>query len=215
MIDFDNAIGVIKRIYGDTADLPSCLVLVGGTALAAHRIRKMSEDIDFYAKSFPEQRLLELEFELKKQYGESFKIDATSTENIRGQVMLRDIEDASTQIQSIDINGKELHIKALSIEDLYLLKLIANRPKDKIDLPLIAEKTNFDKLIARANQQWQNIGNRDMVLGILDDFVNRVAIDFTVEPKDIISALSVPAFYKDMLLKSHCDSDLDSDASPR
>src|ERR1700759_3133220 len=88
LLTLKDALDCIREIYGRHEalgkEVPSFVVLVGGTALAAHDVRDESEDVDFYAPTFDNDILQDAETRLKSRYGDTFKIDATSGENIWG-----------------------------------------------------------------------------------------------------------------------------------
>ena len=57
-LDIDDAMVVLRtvleRMSRQGLELPKSVVLVGGTALAAHGIRRLSKDVDFYAQTLDE-----------------------------------------------------------------------------------------------------------------------------------------------------------------
>ncbi len=58
------------------------IVMVGGTAMIAHDLRKQSYDVDLFVKDFSIDAVASVELEFKEIFGESFRIDVTSVENI-------------------------------------------------------------------------------------------------------------------------------------
>jgi predicted nucleotidyltransferase component of viral defense system len=104
-ISYQDILSIIKRLlmvaeeYNEPFGEP--IVMVGGTAMTAHRIRKQSFNVDLYARIFSDDVIHQVEQEFREQFGSMFKIDVTSTENIWGMIMLRDIHksEPDTMIQ--------------------------------------------------------------------------------------------------------------------
>jgi len=152
LLSYDDALAVIARLIevararGET--LRSPVVIVGGTALAAWRIRAHSHDVDLYLPEISADAVEIVEQEFRASHGASFRLDVTTGENVWGSILVRDI--ASSPVLGT-VAGLEL--RALRIEDLFLLKLASGRARDIADLDLIAARTTADALIRRWNQQ--------------------------------------------------------------
>lgn len=218
MLTVDDALIVVRKLIDHTLAagraIDSTIILVGGTALSAHGIRNLSEDVDLYIKEFSDDVVFQLERELKKTYGEQFKLDVTATENLWGSILLRDITDHSPTYSLLEVNNQHYEIKALSIEDLFLLKLSAGRDKDRRDLPAIAAKTTSDALIQRFNSICKWHGNRHALIGYADDFVRQLEKCHALNPTHIVKLLELPTFIKDMLWETYYPTEDDEpDAS--
>ncbi len=174
------------------------IVMVGGTAMTAHDIRKMSYDVDLYIRDFHDDIVYQVEREFKSEYGPNFKIDVTSVENIWGGIMLRDIGQSEPD-HVMRVGDRDVTIRKLSPEDLFLIKLDTGREKDRNDLAVLYEKTDSDRLIERFNAIWKWHGNRDAVLGYADSFVSVLRRLGAQNPADVISRLKLPAYMMDSL----------------
>lgn len=200
-----DAIGrILKRMREAGEALPETIVLVGGSALAFHGIRLVSRDVDFYASNLPEEPVFRVENELREIFGRTFKIDTTASANIWGSIFIKDIEE-SPIVTILDVEGTCVSIRALSVNDLYVIKLHADREKDLRDLPGIAEKTEFSSLVVRFNQLLQWHGNQNEKLQLVDRFIERALWDFGVAGPEAIEQLDVPEFVKDMLRERWSD----------
>lgn len=144
---------------------------------------------------------LDVEQEFKRQFGDDFKIDVTSVENIWGNIMLRDIS-LSEPALVVRFGNRDLTIRKLGIEDLFLLKLDTGREKDQDDLFVLYEKTSVDALIDRFNVLWKWHGNRDAVVGYADRFVTTLSQFGTVSPREIIARLTLPDYVLQLLHES-------------
>ncbi len=177
------------------------IVMVGGTAMAAHNIRKLSYDVDLYARDFSDEIVYKAEQKFRLQFGDSFKIDVTSVENIWGCIMLRDIHNSELDIV-IHSGNREITVRKLSPEDLFLIKLDTGREKDRDDLTVLFEKTDMDRLINRFNVIWKWHGNRDSVLGYADSFVSVLQQLGNNNPADVIVRLKLPEFMLKLLYET-------------
>jgi len=209
-INYQDALKVIRRLLevaekrNEPFETP--IVMVGGTAMAAHRIRKLSYDVDIYARDFSHDAVHEVETEFRLQFGHSFKIDVTSAENIWGSIMLRDIHhsEPDTVMRS---GNRDLTIQKLNPEDLFLLKLDTGREKDQDDLSVLYERTNSDRLIRRFNVIWKWHGNRDAVLGYADSFVSVMRQLGDHIPSHVIERLKIPEYMLELLYETWTDND--------
>ncbi len=186
---------VIRRLL-DAAEIQNKpfqepIVMVGGTAMSAHNLRKTSYDVDLYVQDFNDDVVYQVESEFKSKFGEQFKIDVTSVENIWGAIMLRDIAESEPDCV-IQISHRDITIRKLSPEDLFLIKLDTSREKDRDDLAVIYEKTDADRLIARFNAIWKWHGNRDAVPGYADNFVSVLQRLGGHIPADVLPRLELP-----------------------
>lgn len=126
---------------------------------------------------------------------------ATESVNLWGFILLRDINEHSPTYRTLDVAERSFTIKALSVEDLFLLKLNAGREKDRQDLPLIAAKTTPEALIERFNVVVQWHGNKPAVPGYADEFVRQLEACYALAPVQVISKLKLPKFVESMLWK--------------
>jgi len=205
-VGLDDVMMVVETIMKRTAErgleLPPFVVLVGGSALSVHGVRDLSTDIDYFADEVDDDIILQIETELKRRLGDEFKIDATMTPNLWGPIMIKDIA-ASPLFRTITVGGRKVEVKALTIEDLFLVKLAANRMKDKADLPGLASRADPDRLIERFNRLVGWFSNRNALPSFVDAFV-REAIDlFGLDAARTIERLNVPAHVKAMLNEAH------------
>jgi predicted nucleotidyltransferase len=217
MLSIDDALAAIRQLIEKTHQagefIDKVIILVGGTALAAHGVRDLSHDVDLFVKTFSEDIVFQLENELKPVYGETFRLDVTATENLWGFILVRDIEENSPTFKTIDIDKQVFNIKVLSVETLFLLKLSADRQKDRDDLPLLAAKTTPDALIERFNAISKWHGNPQALIGYADEFVRQMMILYTMPASDVMQKLLLPRFIKDMLWESYYPGDTPENSS--
>ncbi len=107
--------------------------------------------------------------------------------------MLRDIHESEPDMV-IPCGNRDIIIRKLSPEDLFLLKLNTGREKDRDDLFVLYERTNSERLIERFNVIWKWHGNRDAVLGYADSFVSILSEFGNNMPLDIVARLKLPGF---------------------
>ncbi len=202
LIDYEKAVAVIRRLLEvaeqSGASFKEPIVMVGGTAMAAHRLRKMSYDVDIFAADYPDEVINMVEQEFRLQFGHDFKIDITSVENIWGHIMLRDIKDSESDME-LNIGDRSVTVRKLGLTDLFLLKLDSVREKDQDDLPLLFEKINVDDLISRFNTVWKWHSDRDAVLGLADSFINILKQLGDIDPRMVIGKLELPKNMLSML----------------
>lgn len=188
-------IRVIRRLVEisikQNEPLEEPIVMVGGTAMIVHDLRKQSYDIDLFIKEFSIDVVNQIEAEFKAEYGDLFRIDVTSLENIWGFIMLRDIDNALHD-EDIHIENRIFKLLKLSIEDLFLLKLDSPREKDRADLDLLMERTTPDRLVQRFNVIWKWHGDPDAVLGFADSLISFLHKN-GYNHKDFIMKLKLPA----------------------
>ncbi|NTF16968.1 hypothetical protein G6L37_00815 [Agrobacterium rubi] len=189
---------VLERHVAKHGEAPPFLVVVGGTALSAHGIRALSTDIHYYSPVVDDELVFTVESEMKQTYGRDFKIDATPAENLWGPILFRDIAD-SQEHEKLTVGGIMVPILKLSIEDLAMVKLVAGRPKDREDLPLIARRTTAEALTDRFNKVVKWHGDRNAVIAFADSFVDFVSEKFDKDAATVIETLSVPEYVKKML----------------
>ncbi len=95
-ISYQDALRVIKRLLEVSEErnepLEEPVVMVGGTAMAAHGFRKESYDVDLYARDFSLEAVHQVEQEFKAEYSPNFRLDITSVENriIQEELLLKD-----------------------------------------------------------------------------------------------------------------------------
>lgn len=139
-----------------------------------------------------------VEQEFRTRHGEMFRLDVTTGENVWSSILLRDI--ASSPLLGT-LGGLEL--RALRIEDLFLLKLAAGRTRDLIDLDLLAPRTTADALVDRWNQLIRWHGDRNAILGFADALVVQLRRRFGSEPETIIARLALTAGQRELLLDTY------------
>ncbi len=204
-IDYQDALKVIKRLLevSEERDEPfeEPVVMVGGTAMAAHGFRKESYNVDLYAREFSFEVVHQVEQEFKAEYFEHFRIDVTSVENIWGYIMLRDIQDSEPD-RRIRVGERSITIRKLSPEDLFLLKLDTEREKDREDLPILYEKTNLNRLAKRFNTLWKWHGDPKSVLGFADSFISTLLKLGDHDPAKVIKLLELPEYMTQLLYET-------------
>lgn len=207
MPTIQDALTVIRALIERSNTLGSpihnTIIVLGGTALSAHGIRPESADIDLYVRTFSEDAVFQLERELKPVLGEKFRLDVTATENLWGVILLRDIDEHSPVYQTIEVAGQPFVIKALSIEDLFLVKLSADREKDRRDLPLLAARTTAEALIARFNVIAPWHGNRPELPRYADEFTRQLEKHYALPPSQSLPQLKLPKFMLEMLWQAY------------
>lgn len=217
MITYESAIEclttILERQLSKSGHVPTTLVVVGGTALAAHGIRMLSDDVDYYSTEIDEDVVHDVEEAYRSKYGDTFKIDATPTENLWGPLLLRDIAQSPIH-QTLVVGSAVVQIRKLSREDLVLVKLIAGREKDEQDLLLLADQTDPETLAARFNQVIGWYGDRASVIEFTDRFVDHLESAHGVNALDLIDNLSVPSYVKEMLKESREIVDVAKKPSP-
>jgi predicted nucleotidyltransferase len=202
LLSYDDALAVLERLVevararGEV--LRSPIVLVGGTALAGWRIRAHSRDVDVYMPEISVDAVEVVEHEFRARHGEGFRLDVTTGENVWGSILLRDI-GVSPMFGTI----AGLELRALRIEDLFLLKLAAGRRRDIADLDLLAQRTSVDALVERWNQLVKWHGDRHAILGFADALVVELQRLFGCEPAAIIARLEVTAAQRGLLRDAH------------
>jgi hypothetical protein len=88
--------------------------------------------------------------------------------------MIRDLSEAPQVTEIETAPGGTYVVRALSIEDLYVLKVASGRRRDSDDLPLLAPRTSADATIRRFNTLLAGIGNRAAISGIADALVGHL-----------------------------------------
>ena len=178
--------------------LRSPIVLVGGTALAGWQIRAYSRDVDIYMPEISADAVEIVEQELRTVHGPAFRLDVTTGENLWGTILLRDI--ATSPVLGT-VAGLEL--RALRIEDLFLLKLSSGRARDLEDLALIAPRTTAEALVDRWNHIIKWHGDRQAILGFADALVLQLQQRYGRDPVATIGRLDVTAGQRELLLDSY------------
>jgi hypothetical protein len=179
------------------------IVLVGGSAMAAHGIRAESLDVDAYTAVVGEQSVAQVEAEFRVRYGPGFRLDVTTVENIWGLIMIRDLSEAPQVTEIETAPGRTYVVRALSVEDLYVLKVASGRRRDSDDLPLLAPRTAADAIIARFNVLLAGIGDRAAIPGIADALVGDLVAHYHVAAARIIDGLAVSGELKEDLREAH------------
>lgn len=191
-----DAIDILRALLREhlrlTGRLPKTVVTVGGTALAALSIRGRSDDLDVYMSELDDTAVSTVQEVFRRKLGPNFKIDATPVNTIWGAFAVQDIDESPT-VETLDIEGTPVQIRALSAETLYLIKVAADRPKDRDDVILIGAKCTYDAVLDRAKRMFAWYADRSA----FPDFVERLArcmardfrirldavdLDFTLSP---------------------------------
>ena len=207
VIDYAQTLQVVQELLErhDRAGLLTRdpgVVLVGGNALMAHQIRMASGDVDLYFPHYSADIVREVEREGQTTYGADFRLDVTATENLWGMVLIRDIDEDSVDVQKGVIpTHKNWHLKALSLETLFLIKLDAGREKDLGDLPLIAAKTTAERICRRFGVLVPWHGTPQAVPGYADRLVQKLHTLYGIPESEVVAHIrpALPRFIGAML----------------
>ena len=206
LIDRERALRIVRRLVDVAArrgePFGSPVVLVGGTAMAALGLRAQSLDVQLNMPIVPDESVREVEAELATELGPAFKLDVTPGENVWGSILLRDIEQ-SPEIERFETSGHLVIVRALSVEDLFLLKLAADRSRDRADLPLLASRTTAERLVERFNriQAWH--GDRSAVMGFADALVTSLVTLHGASASAVIDQLALSPTIVRALREAH------------
>jgi hypothetical protein len=122
-LDLAAALEVIEDLLREqlktSGRIPETIVTVGGTALAALRIRERSDDVDLYMSEIDDAAIDTVTKKYRTRYGFDFKIDATPGNTIWGSFAIDDIDQSPT-VATIEIGEVAVRIRALTPETLYL-----------------------------------------------------------------------------------------------
>ncbi len=190
-----DALDVIRDLLHEqfrlTGRLPKTIVTVGGTALAAQRIRERSDDVDLYMSEMEDAAVAAVQDKYRRKHGHSFKIDATPVNTLWGDIAVNDIDQSPT-IATLDVDGHAVEIRALSAETMYLLKVAAYRTKDIPDLPLIAARCSSQSLLARAKQVFPWYADRSAFPEYAERLARCIARDFNMRLEAVEAVFALP-----------------------
>lgn len=178
------------------------IVVVGGSAMLAHQIRISSGDLDVYSPVFDQDIVQDVEERYQSTLGDDFRIDATSTENIWGAILIRDIEKDSPIMGHIDTASGRWTLRTMSIETLFLVKMEAGRAKDHEDLPGIARRTSMEKVADRFVRLAPWHGIPDALAGFADRFIGKAQELWGAPPEKTLSRIA-PGLPKRVLRMLH------------
>lgn len=223
MIDYPQTLQVVQELLErhDRAGLLTRdpgIVLVGGNALMAHQIRMASGDVDLYFPQYSADIVREVEREGQATYGPDFRLDVTATENLWGMVLIRDIDADSIDVRSGALpTHKNWHLKALSLETLFLVKLDAGREKDLGDLPLIAAKTTAERICRRFGVLVPWHGTPQAVPGYADRLVQKLHTLYAIPENEIVARIrpTLPRFIGAMLEETYGSGSSPSTERPK
>lgn len=202
-LDLAAALEVIEDLLREqlktSGRIPETIVTLGGTALAALRIRERSDDVDLYMSEIDDAAIDTVTQKYRARYGFDFKIDATPGNTIWGSFAIDDIDQSPT-VATIEIGDVAVRIRALTPETLYLVKVSADRPKDRIDVPLIASKCSYDSLLPRALQLFPWYGDRSAFPEYIERLARSMARDFGRTIDAVYADFKLPEV---VLVKAH------------
>lgn len=148
VVDRENLVDTIRAMVHEYIDrhgmAPRTLIAVGGSAMALHGCRPLSEDIDLYA---PEDAFAPIAAEIERESG--LRIDVTSKTTLWGVLNIHDIEKDAVVKESVIVDGFVVDIAAISPETLFVIKASTMREKDRDDLPLLINHTSPDRIMVR------------------------------------------------------------------
>jgi hypothetical protein len=171
--------------------LPTVIVALGGSAMAAHHMRRLSADADFYIADLDDDAVAAVAARNRAELGEDFKLDITPSNSTWGKIALKDIEQ-SPVVAEIDTRNGRVELRALSPEDLFLLKISAGRTKDIDDLPAIAKATTLERVVARANAINGWYGDRAGLPDYVVRMIEHTARIFGASEPAVEAALQLP-----------------------
>lgn len=161
-----------------TGRLPKTVVTVGGTALAALAIRGRSDDVDVYMSELDDTAVSTVQEAFRRKLGPNFKIDATPVNTIWGAFAVQDIDESPT-VETVEIEGNPVQIRALSAETLYLIKVAADRPKHRDDVVLIGAKCTYQAVLERAKRMFAWYADRSAFPEFVECLARCMAATFT------------------------------------
>ncbi|MGX9981750.1 hypothetical protein [Methylobacterium fujisawaense] len=193
-VGFSEAVDVLRRLleiqWQRTGRLPETVVTLGGTALSAHDIRKQTDDVDLYLSEVDDDVLALAQRDGKSRFGDRFKIDATPVNTIWGEIAISDIGQ-SPVVATIEVAGRKVIVRALDVETLYVVKVAADRPKDRIDQGLISRHTEYGKIVGRANRLFPSYGDREGLPAFAERLARCIARDFSMRLADVDADLAL------------------------
>lgn len=168
-------LGVVQELYQKYVDqqgkLPRMLIAVGGTAMALHGLRKLSEDADLYCI---EDAFLPLAMELEKETG--YRIDVTNKTTLFGALNIPDVEADAQVLEKVPVihEGQTflVDIAAISPETLFCIKGNTLREKDRDDLPAILSVTTPNAVFRRLDALLQHLDKwegQDVLFNLVDE----------------------------------------------
>jgi len=156
----DKAIkNVVQDIFEEAIrrniELPSCMVLVGGSAMAFNGLR-LSSDVDMYVSEEGQAALLGIVSDLMpkwtERFDDDFAIDITTNDYVFSKtIRIADIQQAS-KLGFAKIGDDTYGYGILDAETIFIAKCCSGREKDIEDLSLIMEHSSVDKIIERLNE---------------------------------------------------------------
>jgi hypothetical protein len=212
---------ITQRILRDLIDSHSRagragqIIVVGGSAMMAHQMRISSGDIDVYSPVIDQDIVQDIEERYQAELGNDFRIDATGTENIWGNILIRDIEKDSPVIGHVDTASGRWTLRTMSIETLFLVKMEAGRAKDHEDLAHIARRTSMEKVANRFVQLAPWHGIPDALTGFADRFIEKAQHLWGSAPAQTLSRIA-PGLPKRALgmLRDAWSEDLSTQSPP-
>jgi hypothetical protein len=193
-IGLREAIEVIRELLREhlkrTGKIPETVVAIGGTALAILRIRERSDDLDLYLSEVDDDAVESTVKRYRSMYGPQFKIDVTPANTLWGPFAVKDIEE-SPVTDNIEIDGQLVQIRVLSPETMYLIKVAADRPKDRDDVPIIGKHCNYMALITRAKRLLPWYADRSSFAEYVERLVRSMGRDFERDFSQIESDLGL------------------------
>lgn len=167
------------------------MVTVEGTALAALSIRSRSDDLDVYMSELDDTAVSTVQEFFRRKLGPNFKIDATPVNTIWGAFAVQDI-DESPPVETLNIEGMPVQIRALSAETLYLVKVAADRPKDRDDVVLIGAKCTYESVLDRAKRMFPWYGDRSAFPEFVERLARCTARDFGIRLETVDRDFGLP-----------------------
>ncbi len=176
---------------------PGLVVMVGGTALAAHGVRATSEDVDVHMPEQDDAVVAEVEARHAPALGPAFRLDVTPSDTLWGRLSVRDIASMPV-VATADVPGSRtlVAIRALDLPTLYVLKAAANRPKDVRDLRAMAPAVDPGTLLKRATTMVGWYGDRHRIVAFLDALVTALCLDLGMTPAQAETGLRLQDIHR-------------------
>jgi hypothetical protein len=194
-VNLDHALAMVRELLrlhlAKHRHLPAAVVAVGGTALAAHRVRSASFDVDLYLSEVDDDIVAELNEVGRSRFGAQFKFDVTPVNTVWGHIAIKDIEQ-SPAFCTLEIADQTVPVRAITLETLYLLKAAAGRDKDLDDLSAIAPHVTLEAVLQRADQVLGWVGDRRQLPEYLETLSRMLARDFGAPVHEVEAAIAIP-----------------------
>lgn len=199
-LTFQDALSVLQdlleRHKARHGAVPDAVVVLGGTALGAARIRATSLDVNLYMPDVDADLVSETWKLGIERFGPKFRLDGTPEKTAWGPMTIHDIE-GSAQVADLTIGSTSISVRALSPETVYVLKCEVRRDKDERDLGPIAASVGPDRLIDRFNKMIRWHGDFSRIPQLTAYFRDSLVRHCRLKPDEVLARLTVPETFKE------------------